>query len=159
MGNYLFFALMYNNNEKLEKTINDLKNNYGNIISRSQEYDFNFTNYYEKEFGNNLKKTIIIFNKKISKKDLVEIKNKITNIEKNYSVDGKRQINIDPGYVNIKEIVLASFKGKDFKEKLNNNVFLHKVLEIENGQIKDFFHTFPDFKSKLVQEFFLSLIK
>ena len=155
----LFFAIMFKDKATLNKTIRDSEKNFGNIVDKSRVYDFNFTDYYKKEFGDNLKKTIIIFDKKIDKKSLVEIKIKSNNIEKNYSVKNKRKINIDPGYVNNKEVVLASFKKKDFKEDLGNGVFSHKVLEFNNGQIKDFFHTFPDFKNKLVQDFFLSLIK
>ena len=76
MGNYLFFALMYKDKEILTNVVNKLKNNFGKILSESTEYDFNFTDYYKKEFGNDLKKTIIIFDRKINKNDLVEIKNK-----------------------------------------------------------------------------------
>lgn len=159
MDNKLFFALMYKDNEILENTINDLKNNFGNTISKSSEYDFNFTDYYEEEFGNNLKKIIIVFDNKINKENLVEIKNKTADIEKNYSIENKRKINIDPGYVNNKEIVLASFKNKDFKEDIGEGVYAHKVLGIENGKITSSFHTFPDFKNELVQNFFLTLIK
>ena len=159
MDNYLFFAIMFKDKEILTNVINELKNNFETIISKSSEYDFNFTSHYEDEFGSNLKKIIIIFDNKINKKDLVEIKNKTADIEKNYSIDGKRKINIDPGYFNGKEVVLASFKRKRFKEDLGNNIFVHKVLEIENWNFKEFFHTFPDFKSKLVQDFFLTIIK
>ena len=153
--NYLFFALMYKDNNILENTISLLKNNYGEIKNKSSEYDFNFTDYYEKEFGTNLKKTIIIFDKKINKNDLVEIKNKITEIEKEFSVDGKRTVNIDPGYVNNKEVVLATFKKKDFKEDLGNGVYAHKVLEF-NGEVKEFWHTFRDYREKKIKDFLLN---
>lgn len=159
MNNHLFFALMYKDIEILNKVINDLKNNFGSIISKCSEYNFTFTEYYEKEFGSNLKKIIVIFDKKIIEKDLIEIKNKIAEIEKKYSVEGKRKINIDPGYFNDKEVILASYKGKVFKKDLGEGIFIHKVLEFDNGKVKDFFHTFLDFKSKLLQEYFLSLIK
>jgi len=155
----LFFAIMFKDYKILEESIDDLKNNFGSIISKCSEYDFNYTDYYEKEFGSNLKKIIIIFDKKIIEKDLIEIKNKTAEIEKKYSVGGKRKINIDPGYFNDKEVILASYKRKDFKKDLGEGVFIHKVLEFDNGKVKEFFHTFPDFKSKLLQEYFLSIIK
>lgn len=159
MNGNLFFALMYKDSNILEKIIDLLKNNFGSIASKSPEYDFDFTDYYEKEFGNDLKKIIIIFSKEINKTDLAEIKIKITEIEKKYSSEGKRRINIDPGYINDKEIVLASFRKKSVKEDLGNGVYAHKVLEFDNGKVKEFWHTFQDYKSKLVQEFFLSNIK
>jgi hypothetical protein len=157
MDNHLFFALMYKDKEILEKTITELKNNYGDVVSKSSEYDFDFTDHYEEEFGNNLKKTIILFNKKINNEGLKNIKLKIKGIETKFSINNKRKINIDPGYVNDKKVVLASFKKKRFKDDLGNNVFAHKVLELDNGKVKDFFHTFPDFKQEKLQKFLLNL--
>lgn len=153
----LIFALMYNNHKILEKAIKELENNFGMIASKSSEYDFNFTDYYRNEFGVDLKKMIIAFNKKIEKKELIEIKNKIAKIEKYCSANGKRPINIDPGYINKNELVLASFKGKDFKENLGNNVFAHKILEFDNRKVREFWHTFPDFRQKELQEYLLGL--
>jgi len=157
MSSMLFFALMYKDNNILEKTINLLKNNFGDIIKKSEEYNFNFTDYYEKEFGNDLKKIIIIFDKKINKKDLIEIKNKITEIEKEFSADGKRKINIDPGYIDDKEVILASFKKKDFKENLGNGVYAHKVLEFVDGKVKEFWHTFPDYREEKLKKFLFGI--
>ena len=159
MSNYLFFALMYKDREILNNVLNELKNNFGNIVSKSPEYDFNFTDYYEDEFGSNLKKIIIVFDDKIDKDDLSKIKILCSQIEMEHSSWNKRKINIDPGYLNSGEVVLASFKGKDFKEDIGQGVYAHKVLEFNNGQIKDFFHTFPDFKSSTVKDFFKGIIK
>ena len=160
MDNYLFFAIMFKDKEILTNVINELKNNFGNIVSKSPEYDFNFSSHYEDEFGSNLKKTIIVFDNKISKDNLADIKIICSQIEKEFcSDDDKRAANIDPGYFNDKEVVLASFKRKRFKESLDNGVFAHKVLEFENGRVNDFFHTFADFKSDTVKDFFKGIIK
>mgnify|MGYP001592809108 FL=1 len=52
---------------------------------------------------------------------------------------------------------MASFKGKDFKEDLGDAVFAHKVLEFRGDKVGDFFHTFADFKSNDVRDFFLNI--
>lgn len=156
----LFFAAMFLGKETYNNAVRDLTKEYGEIKKESHEYDFDeYTDYYEKESGKNLIKKIIIFKKEIKENDLAEIKKFAAEIEKKYSVDGKRKINIDPGYVSKEKVVLASFKKKDFKEYLGWGIFLHKVLEFNDGKVKDFFHTFPDFKSKFIQGFFLELIK
>ena len=62
-------------------------------------------------------------------------------------------------FINNKEVILASFKKKDFKEDLGNGVYAHKVLEFDNGKAEEFWHTFPDYKSRLVEEFFLKNIE
>jgi len=44
------------------------------MIKKEKEYDFKYTDYYEKEFGNNLKKRILVFNKPIDPGKIVNIK-------------------------------------------------------------------------------------
>jgi uncharacterized protein DUF4416 len=156
MTNLLFFALMYSNDIILNKTKLDLIKQYKTIKSESNFYEFNFTRYYEKEMGGNLKKKFIVFNKDILKKDLIEVKLFITKLEEKYMINNNRTINIDPGFLSKKELVLATFKAKNFKEKLNDKVFSHKVLEFDNDKIIEFFHTFADYKEKYNQDFILN---
>lgn len=146
---------MYSSEDIFTKTKNNLISEYGLVKAESSSYDFNFTGYYEKEMGSNLKKKFLIFNKEISKNDLIEIKHFITEIEEKYSQNNKRTINIDPGYLSSKELVLATFKGKDFKEKISEKIWVHKVLEFKEDKIIEFFHTFADYKDKNNQEFIL----
>lgn len=154
----MFFALMYKDKSIFEKAVQLLKDDFGAILSNSADYNFNFTDYYKEEFGTDLKKVLIIFDKIISKEDLAEIKIISSQVEHELC-DGnnKRNVNIDPGYFNGKEVVLASFKGKEFKEDLGEGVFAHKVLEFKNGKVMDFWHTFPDFKQEKLQQFFSKL--
>lgn len=149
-------AIMYSSDEDFNKAKNDLIKKYGSIKSQSPDYEFDFTDYYKDEMGSNLKKRFLIFNKEISKQDLVDIKFSITEIEKKYSINNKRTINIDPGYLSQKEFVLATFKPRSFKEKIHDKVWLHKVLEFDGNNIKHFFHTFADYKDKNNQKFIVS---
>ena len=143
----LFFGIMFSEREIYEKAVEELINEFGEIEKESFEYDFDkFTDYYEKEMGRGLRKKIIIFKKEIDEKDLVGIKNFITELEKKYSEEDKRKVNIDPGFVSKEKVVLASFKKKDFKKDLGNGVFAHEVLRFEDGKVKDFWHTFGDYK-------------
>ena len=78
---------------------------------------------------------------------MVSIKKETTDLEKKFSVDGKRQANIDPGYIGQYELVLASFKrGRGYKQELGDGVYAHKVLEFDDGGVQTFWHTFPDYK-------------
>lgn len=158
-GGNLFLAVMYGDKEALKNSIEEIEKNIGAVFFRMKEYDFNFTDYYESEFGSNLKKTICVFGIFIEKHELAEAKILCSQIEADLArEDGKRTVNIDPGYFNEKEVVLASFKKKDFKEEMGESVFAHKVLEFDGIKVNEFFHTFPDFRSKDVKDFFLNLL-
>ena len=155
----LFLAIMYKEEKVLKEALKYIERDIGTVFFKMKDYGFNFTDYYKEEFGSELKKTILVFDRKIKKDELVEIKVLCWQIESDFADEnGKRAIDIDPGYFNEEEVVLASFRGKDFKEDLGDGVFAHKVLEFEDGNVKDFFHTFSDFKSKDVQDFFMNMV-
>jgi hypothetical protein len=150
---------MYPNKEELGKAILILEKEFGKIIAKSEEYEFDFTDYYEKEFGKNLKKIIAVFGKEIEKNDLIWIREKTGEIENNLAINGKRAVNIDPGYISETELVLATKKGRWFKEELGNGVFAHKVLEFKGDEVVTFKHTFADYKIEKNLEFFRKIIK
>jgi hypothetical protein len=143
----LIIAVMYPSQEMLVKVKEDLINEYGAIVKESESYDFtSFTSYYEPEMGAKINKKFLIFDKKISKRDLIEIKNHITLLEEKYSKKKNRTINLDPGYISSKELVLATVKGKGFKEQISDKIWLHKVLEFKDDFVITFYHTFDDYK-------------
>ena len=156
MKNNLIIAIMYSKKETYNKVKQILEEKFGNVNKESSEYNFDqFTSFYEKEMGRNLVKRFLIFEKDIEKQDLIQIKKQTTEIEKEFSVNEKRTINLDPGYLNEKELVLASFKkGTNYKEDLGQGVYAHKVLEFKDKEAIIFWHTFPDYRVKENQEFF-----
>lgn len=157
MGNMLIVAIMYSNKDIYGKVKSILIKKFNKIKKESDEYDFDkFTHYYEKEMGKNLVKRFLIFDYNLEKKDLIEIKKQTTEMEKEFAINGNRTINLDPGYVNDRELVLASFKrGTNYKEELGDGVYAHKVLEFKDGKAEIFWHTFPDYRVKENQEFFI----
>ena len=146
---------MFSDRDYYEKVIDDLIKKYGEVKKESSEYDFDkFTDYYEREMGKGLRKKLIIFKKNIIEEDLINIKKFIEEIEKKYSIKNKRKINIDPGFVSDR-VVLASFKKKDFKKNLGEGVYAHEVLRLEKGEVKEFWHTFRDYKGEKIKRFFV----
>ncbi|MBD3164585.1 DUF4416 family protein [Candidatus Woesearchaeota archaeon] len=156
--NNLLIAVMYQNRKSLDAAINILEQHFGPIKAKSKEYNFNFTNYYEKEFGKSLKKTILIFEKTIEKSDLPEIREKTGEIEQQLSMHSKRTVNIDPGSISGSELVLATKKAKPWKEHLGKGIYAHKILEFKYGNITAFKNTFADYKTKQNIDFFRKVI-
>lgn len=161
MKNLLIIAIMYSNKGIYNKVKASLIEKFENIKKESQEYNFDqFTSYYEKEMGKNLVKRFLLFDYNLEKKDLIKIKKQTTEIEKEFSINNKRTINLDPGYLNENGLVLASFKkGTNYKENLGEGVYAHKVLEFKDGKVIMFWHTFPDYRVKENQDFFLTFVE
>ena len=148
----LLIGIMYNDKELLDRTITSLKQRFGDIESEL-EYDFSFTDYYNPEMGENLKKKIIIFRNLIDRKLLAEIKNWTNQLEDKESISQKRKINLDPGYITICNVVLASAKEMPHKIYIGEGMFGDVVLEFKNKSFQHSEHTFPDYKSDIVKNF------
>lgn len=155
----LLFAIMYPDKNILDRALAILKDRYGKPYARGPEYDFNFTDYYEEEFGKNLKKSIFVFEKEITKTDLTDIRQETAKVEKEISYLGRRRVNIDPGYISDKEMVLATKKQKQWKEYLGGGVYAHKIFEFLDDGIKTFNHSFADYKLKENMDFFRSVLR
>ena len=153
----LLIAIMYSDKSVYDKCRNDLIDSFGGIEKESDEYNFDkFTSYYAKEMGTGLVKRFVVFKKEIDNEGLKKAKLETTETEKKFSKDNRRAINLDPGYLSDKELVLASFKkGTNYKEDVGDGVYLHKVLEFDGKKIITFWHTFPDYRE--MKELFLSL--
>ena len=155
----LICGIMYMGNNIFIEIKKTLVAKFGQIDFESQEYDFNFTTYYEEETGKDLKKQIIVFKKLIDRDELAEIKHYTNTIEDEFSKEGKRKINLDPGYMTEHNVILASAKELPHKVSIGKGMFGDVVLEYRKGDYEDSRHTFPDYRTPLVKEFLKTIRK
>lgn len=148
----LVIASTYRDMLILEKVKEIMRDNYGEIDFAGDEYDFDFTDYYSEEMGLNLKKKIFSFRELIFPETITEIKWFTYNLEKKFSVTGKRQINLDPGYITRDNFMLATFKSSPHRIYLRDKVYGEIELIYENGEFKEMRWTYPDYRTKKVKE-------
>lgn len=151
--NKIFTAILYSSDEVLYKSIEELIKLIGNVDFETQEYDFGkFTNYYEKEMGKDLKKKFIFF-RELSDIHMADLKKLTIQLEKKFSIDGKRQVNIDPGYINEKEMGMPTTKYLKFKTLLKEGIYNQIIYRFE-GEIKEAEGAFPDFRDEKTKDIF-----
>ena len=150
----LFLALMYKDKSTLEKVKQELINEFGEIDYQSEEYKFNFTDYYEQEMGKNLKKFFISFKTQIKRESLPDIRLTTAKIEKKFLKNNNRTINIDPGYITLNNLVLATVKDRPHKIYLGKGIYADLNLILKKKGAFDFPWTFKDYKLKQNQNFF-----
>ena len=129
------------------KTKAILEKQFGKIDFESQILPFTHTTYYEKEFGKNLKRSFISFKKLISPQALPKIKIITNKIEYKLSHGKYRLINIDPGYLNLSKLVLASTKDYKHRIYLNQGIYAEITLFYQDKTFKDWEWTYPDYKT------------
>ncbi|MDP2599643.1 MAG: DUF4416 family protein [Deltaproteobacteria bacterium] len=110
--------------------------------------------YYEEELGPDLKRCVVGFKNPFQPWHLAELKRECIKIEsglprplRGLAMTTGRKINIDPGYVDLFKVVLASGKGGGQKICIAENIHAHTLLRYEKGGWIPFEWTFPDFKA------------
>lgn len=114
---------------------------------QSHWYPFEQSHYYEKELGKNLKRCLISFQNIFKPHRLAELKQLARQLELRHSdTPTLRTINIDPGYVDLFKVVLASGKAGGQKLALSEDVYAYTLLRYEKGKWLPFEWTYPDLK-------------
>ncbi len=151
----LFVGIMYPDKKIYTRAIKELTKKFGQVEHESHEYDFtDFTTHYEDEMGDSLKKKFLVFKKLISRDKLTDIKLWTNALEDKFAKFKKRKINLDPGYFTVHNLVLASAKDRSHKIYLKKGIYADLALLFNKNGCQHMPHTFSDFKTKQVQEFF-----
>jgi hypothetical protein len=150
---FLFCGLIYQEN-MYEKAIKRLSDEIGKVILCSEVVDFNFTNYYKEEMGENLLRKWVLFDYRIKPEKIGDIKHKTILIEKDFMINGKRKINIDPGYITLSKVVLPTTKNYAHRLYLGDDVFAEITLIYAKGQWQPLRWTYRDYRTGTAIKFF-----
>lgn len=133
---------------------------YGPLDLSSPFFPFNFTDYYEKQMGKDLKRQFISFMSLISPQTLSEIKIRTNTLEKEIREEMKqnrRAVNIDPGYLTASALIMATAKDFAHRIPLQDGIYAHLELLFGKDVVRTLDWTYPDFKTEQYQKFFLDV--
>lgn len=121
---------------------------WGPIDFSSPLLSFEHTDYYAAEFGPGLQRQIVTFERLILPAELPEIKRRTNALERTLAVAGLRRVNIDPGYVSLGKLVLASTKDHAHRLYLGQGVYGEVTLSYQRGRFRPWSWTYPDYASE-----------
>lgn len=122
-----------------------MQETFGPVDCTSPLLPFGHTRYYQKEMGADLVRQIISFRRLIDPGRLAEIKNQTNRLEQEWAVEGSRQVNIDPGYLTLAKLVLASTKDHAHRIYLGAGIYAEVTLRFRNGAYHPWEWTYPDY--------------
>lgn len=120
---------------------------FGDVDFQSPVLSFNLTSYYKDEMGDGLKRVFISFKRLILPEDLPRIKVLTNKIESKLSQAGKRRVNIDPGYLDLPKLILASTKDYAHRIYLNKGIYAELTLTFQGKSFAPWQWTYPDYRS------------
>lgn len=149
----LVMGIMYADEQLFARVLYALIQKFGPIQLNGPTIPFTFTDYYAEEMGAELKKTFVAFTQQIQREQLPMIKIFTNKIEQMFSKEGKRKINIDPGYLTEHQFVLASAKEHPHRIYLSDGIYGQLILVYTKQGWIAVEKTFKDYQEKEVQEF------
>jgi hypothetical protein len=156
----LFMSLIVSEDEVLQRGLQDLRLAFGEIDFMSERFSFNFTDYYAKEMGRDLFRHFITFEPLISMTCLPDIKQATNRLEESLaSPDGNRRINIDPGYLCLGHIILATTKSYTHRPYLREGIYADLTLIYRKKSFQPLEWTYPDYRQEEIVSLFNQLRK
>lgn len=149
----LICAITYNSEEMAALGRDLLQAEFGTIALESAHYPFVFSSYYAPEMGDGLQKFFVSFAELVEQDRLPEIKLRTNAIELNTATSGRRNLNLDPGYLDGAKVVLATTKNYDHRIYLGQGIFADLHLRFRHGSFRPLEWTYPDYRQQLVLEF------
>lgn len=124
-----------------------LETAFGPVDYQSEQLSFEHTDYYRPEFGPDLVRVILAFERLVDPGDLAAIKRQTNDLEAESSVGDRRQVNIDPGYVSLSKLVLATTKNHAHRIYLSDGIYAEVTLHYRDGAFRGYPWTYPDYAS------------
>jgi hypothetical protein len=137
--------------EHVREVLRDL---LGPEISKTDVFPFSHTHYYDSKMHLPLHKYFASYDVIESPANLPLYKRILVDIEKAFTVNNKRFVNIDVGYLALEKIVVASTKNFSHRLYLGMGVYGDLQFLRLQKKYKPLDWTFPDYKENFVLHFF-----
>ena len=137
--------------------VEKLVERYGDADIVSEWMPFDQTTYYEPELGAPLYRRMMAFEILIRQSELTAVKLFTNEIETQYADNGKRVVNIDPGYLLLERFVLAT--GKNFAHRIyiGKGIYADLTLLFRKGRFESLPWSFPDYAGDRIQAFLMNV--
>jgi hypothetical protein len=141
-----------------EAALESLCGEFGPVELSSPEFAFDMTDYYRAEMGENLRKQFFCFRDPVPLDALPGIKLLTNEIEMRLVREEngiiRRRVNIDPGYVTLSKLALASTKDYSHRIYIGRGIFAEVTLRFIRGTFTPLETTYPDYQTPVAIDFF-----
>lgn len=129
--------------------LDEMVQRFGETDFISPLLDFDFTDYYEQEMGKGLVRQIAAFKQLICPDELPDIKRCTVSLEGRFvNGENRRRVNIDPGYIALPHLILATCKSFSHRPYLQKGIYADVTLMFRGNTFTPLPWTFPDYGSE-----------
>ncbi|MBD3421563.1 MAG: DUF4416 family protein [Chitinivibrionales bacterium] len=142
----LFMAVLYTATADIASVNDALIQAYGRAQFEHGPISFHFSDYYTQEMGTGLLKKYLLFDTYIDRESIAECKLKTNRMEESYRRQGRRTVNLDPGYLTLDKLVLATTKDFFHRIYLGTGIHAEVTLHYRRNKYRYFSWTYPDYR-------------
>jgi len=153
----LFIGLIWARQLPTDVFLAEITGHFGPIVVFSRIIPFNFSDYYTPEMGTDLQRQWLGLGCQIAPEDIRRIKIITNQIEQQLAIDGRRRVNLDPGYITLSRVVLATTKDYSHRIYLGDGIYAEVTLRYQNGSYFPLPWTYPDYRLPVAGDFFLQM--
>jgi hypothetical protein len=148
----LIVSVLLRDRDRLPAVTDALSRRLGPVAGVGSWLPFPFTDYYTAEMGKPLSRSLLSFSSPIRQSDLAAVKRFTNRLEGQFSQEGRRTVNLDPGYLLGARFVLAS--GKNFAHRIyiGGGIYADLTLLFSNGRFQPLPWTYPDYREAALQD-------
>ncbi|MGD9331613.1 MAG: DUF4416 family protein [Desulfobacterales bacterium] len=130
-----------------------LESHFGPLDLVSPWLPFDYTDYYAREMGTPLYRRIVAFKRLVDQAQLPDIKHLTNAMEADHAANDCRAVNIDPGYLLLERLVLATGKNFSHRIYLRRGIYADLTLVYRKGRFESLPWTYPDYADARLQAF------
>ncbi len=145
----LFSGFISSDLDLIEKANRRFCDKFSCAVSfESPVWDFSKrTGYYNREMGENLLRKFYVYDLFCEINVLIDAKILSNNLESLFSEGRCRKVNIDPGWIAMPKLVLASAKNFSHRIHLGKGIYVELTMYYKEDDWQSLPWTYPDFNS------------
>ena len=143
----LIIGLLASDTSYFNKAEKILARHFGPIEYESALLPFTQSTYYDAELGGRILRKFISFRRLHSLEKIYKTKLITNRIEQKFASNGRRHINIDPGYIDLAKLVLLTTKDYSHRIYLKGSIYAEITLYFQSGSYRPWSWTYPDYQT------------
>ena len=144
----LFCGLLWSDERAKEEALTILAERFGEPAIATPKEEFSHTHYYEEEMGSPLWRSYLFFAHLFDPGELAALKTWTNRLEEDLKTRFRpqgRPVNLDPGYLTLDKLVLATTKDRSHRIYIADGIYAESTLHFHRGAYRPWPWTYPDY--------------
>jgi hypothetical protein len=144
----LFIGALFSEKIIFDEVFPLLQDDFGDVLFQSSILPWEYSDHYNEELGTPIYRKFIFFDRVIDPSTLADIKLSTNSLENTFSQTGNRRINLDPGYLTLAKVVLASTKNYSHRIYIGKGIYAELALFYKDRHFLTLPWTYNDYKDQ-----------